>query len=208
MAETDGAGTKTRSQRAWAFLRRPSSVSWSALVAAGFVVGILFWGGFNWGLELTDTEPFCISCHEMRDNVYQELQGTVHWANRSGVRATCPDCHVPRPWIYKIKRKIEASHEVLHKILGTIDTPEKFEAHRLELAERVWATMKSTDSRECRNCHAVQSMDPHKQSAAAQIMTEAMKNGLTCIDCHKGIAHHLPKQPDDTDQPGQPEKKT
>jgi nitrate/TMAO reductase-like tetraheme cytochrome c subunit len=51
-------------------------------------------------------------------------------------------------------------------------------------------------------------MDPHKQSAAAQIMPEAMKNGLTCIDCHKGIAHHLPKQPDDTEQPGQPEKKT
>jgi cytochrome c-type protein NapC len=208
MAETDGAGTKVRWRRVWAFLKRPSSMPWSGLAVAGFVVGILFWGGFNWGLELTDTEPFCISCHEMRDNVYQELQGTVHWANRSGVRATCPDCHVPRPWIYKIKRKIEASHEVLHKILGTIDTPEKFEAHRLELAERVWATMKSTDSRECRNCHAVQSMDPHKQSAAAQIMPEAMKNGLTCIDCHKGIAHHLPKQPDDTEQPGQPEKKT
>jgi cytochrome c-type protein NapC len=208
MAETDGAGTKTRWQRVWAFFKRPSSMSWSALVVAGFAVGILFWGGFNWALELTNTEAFCISCHEMRDNVYQELQGTIHWANRSGVRATCPDCHVPHPWIYKIKRKIEASNEVFHKILGTIDTREKFEAHRLELAEHVWATMKSTDSRECRNCHAIQSMDPHKQSAAAQIMPEAMKNGLTCIDCHKGIAHHLPKQPDDTDQPDQPEKKS
>jgi cytochrome c-type protein NapC len=208
MAETDGAGTKTRWQRIWAFLKRPSSMSWSALVVAGFAVGILFWGGFNWALELTNTEAFCISCHEMRDNVYQELQGTIHWANRSGVRATCPDCHVPHPWIYKIKRKIEASNEVFHKILGAIDTREKFEAHRLELAEHVWATMKSTDSRECRNCHAIQSMDPHKQSAAAQIMPEAMKNGLTCIDCHKGIAHHLPKQPDDTDQPDQPEKKS
>jgi cytochrome c-type protein NapC len=208
MAETDGAGTKTRLQRVWAFFKRPSSMSWSALVVAGFAGGILYWGGFNWALELANTESFCISCHEMRDNVYQELQGTVHWANRSGVRATCPDCHVPHPWIYKIARKIEASNEVLHKILGTIDTPEKFEAHRLELAEHVWATMKSTDSRECRNCHAVESMDPHKQSAAAQIMPEAMKNGLTCIDCHKGIAHHLPKQPGDTDQPGQPEKKT
>lgn len=208
MAETDGAGTKTRLQRVWAFFKRPSSMSWSALVVAGFAGGILFWGGFNWALELANTESFCISCHEMRDNVYQELQGTVHWANRSGVRATCPDCHVPHSWIYKIARKIAASNEVLHKILGTIDTPEKFEAHRLELAEHVWATMKSTDSRECRNCHAVESMDPHKQSAAAQIMPEAMKNGLTCIDCHKGIAHHLPKQPDDTDQPGQPEKKT
>ena len=131
-------------------------MAWSSLVIAGVVVGIVFWGGFNWALELTNTESFCISCHEMRDNVYQELKGTIHWANRSGVRATCPDCHVPHPWIYKIRRKIQASNEVLHKILGTIDTREKFEAHRLELAQHVWDTMKSTDSRECRNCHAVE----------------------------------------------------
>ena len=188
-------------KRAWSSLWRPSSMAWSVLVAAGVVIGVLFWGGFNWALELTNTESFCISCHEMRDNVYQELKHTIHWANRSGVRATCPDCHVPHPWVYKIRRKIEASNEVLHKILGTIDTREKFEAHRLELAEHVWAAMKSTDSRECRNCHAVESMDAHKQSAAAQIMPEAIKNGATCIDCHKGIAHQLPKDPDDTDEP-------
>jgi cytochrome c-type protein NapC len=175
-------------------------MAWSSLFIAGGVAGILFWGGFNWALELTNTEAFCVSCHEMRDNVYQELQQTIHWKNRSGVRAICSDCHVPKPWIYKIKRKIEASNEVLHKILGTIDTKEKFEAHRLELAQHVWATMKATDSRECRNCHAVESMDPHKQSAAAQMMPEAIKAGATCIDCHKGIAHHLPKEPAESDE--------
>jgi nitrate/TMAO reductase-like tetraheme cytochrome c subunit len=212
MPESGGAdknaGTKTRFQRLWAFFKRPSSMSWSVLVVAGVVAGIVLWGGFNWALELTNTEAFCVSCHEMRDNVYQELQQTIHWKNRSGVRAICSDCHVPKPWIYKIKRKIEASNEVLHKILGTIGTREKFEAHRLELAQHVWATMKATDSRECRNCHSVESMDPHKQSAAAQMMPEAIKNGATCIDCHKGIAHKLPKDPDDVDEPAEPEKKT
>jgi cytochrome c-type protein NapC len=201
MAQSEGAGARTRFQRVWAFFKSPSSMSWSVLVAAGVVAGIVFWGGFNWALELTNTEAFCISCHEMRNTVYQELQSTVHWANRSGVRATCPDCHVPHPWVYKIKRKIEASNEVLHKILGTIDTKEKFEAHRLELAQHVWATMKATDSRECRNCHAVQSMDPHKQTEAARIMPEAIKAGLTCIDCHKGIAHHLPAEPAESQEP-------
>jgi len=186
-------------KRIWCFLGRPSSLAWTIVAAGGFVVGIMFWGGFNWAVELTNTETFCISCHEMRDNVYPELQKTIHWANRSGVRATCPDCHVPHPWIYKIKRKIQASNELFHKILGTIDTREKFEAHRLELAEHVWAAMKSTDSRECRNCHAVRSMDSHKQKPeAAQTMQEGFKAGLTCIDCHKGIAHQLPKDPDDT----------
>jgi len=199
MTESDGTGARTRLQRAWAFFRRPSSLSWSVLVAAGIVAGVVLWGGFNWALELTNNEAFCISCHEMRDNVYPELQQTIHWKNRSGVRAICSDCHVPRPWIYKIKRKIEASNEVLHKILGT---REKFEAHRLELAQHVWATMKATDSRECRNCHAVESMDPHKQSAAAQVMPEAIKAGATCIDCHKGIAHHLPAEPAETEETG------
>jgi cytochrome c-type protein NapC len=200
MTNVDNNQSVGRFKRIWSFLKRPSSMAWTVIAAGGFVVGIAFWGGFNWALELTNTEAFCISCHEMRDNVYPELQKTIHWSNRSGVRATCPDCHVPHPWIYKIKRKIEASNEVLHKILGTIDTREKFEAHRLELAEHVWATMKSTDSRECRNCHSVHSMDPNKQKPeASKAMQEGFKAGLTCIDCHKGIAHQLPEDPDEPD---------
>jgi cytochrome c-type protein NapC len=160
------------------------------LLIAGIGVGVVGWGGFNWALELTNTEQFCISCHEMRDNVYQELQKTIHWSNRTGVRATCPDCHVPRPWIYKIIRKIQASNEVYHKIMGTVATPELFDAKRLELAKDVWAAMKSTDSRECRNCHAMQSMDLARQQPRARGSHEsAMKDGNTCIDCHKGIAH-------------------
>jgi cytochrome c-type protein NapC len=154
------------------------------------VIGVILWGGFNWGMEATNTEPFCITCHEMKDNVYKEYVGTIHDANRSGVKATCPDCHVPRPWLHKMKRKIQASNEVLHKILGTVDTPEKFEAHRLTMARRVWKAMKDTDSRECRNCHDWDTMDPSKQQARARNQHKfAMENGNTCIDCHKGIAH-------------------
>jgi nitrate/TMAO reductase-like tetraheme cytochrome c subunit len=189
--------------RWWAFVSRPSArLSLGVLFVAGGVSGVLFWGGFNWAMESTNSMEFCISCHEMRDNVYKELQETIHFKNRSGVTAICSDCHVPHAWFYKIRRKIQASNEVLHKILGTIDTPEKFEAHRLELAQHVWDTMKSSNSRECRNCHSVEHMDPKKQSAAAVAanMPEAVKKGLTCIDCHKGIAHHLPKFPDE-DEP-------
>ena len=50
---------------------------------------------FNTALELTNTEKFCTGCHEMRDNVFAELKTTIHYTNRSGVRASCPDCHVP-----------------------------------------------------------------------------------------------------------------
>nr|CRH05590.1 Denitrification system component nirT [Candidatus Magnetococcus massalia] len=170
------------------------------LKAAGFVaggvlfaLGILFWGGFHWAMELSNTEEFCISCHEMRDNVYAEYQNSVHYANGSGVRATCPDCHVPKEWLYKIRRKIQASNELYHWALGTVDTPEKFDEHRLTMARRVWSTMKETDSRECRNCHDFQSMDFTKQGIRAfNTHQKGFNQGKTCIDCHKGIAHALP----------------
>ena len=155
------------------------------------IVGVIFWGGFNTAMEVTNTLDFCISCHEMEENVYREYQKTVHYTNRSGVRATCSDCHVPRPWIHKVIRKIEASNEVFHKILGTIDTPEKFDAKRLHLAKNVWRAMKSTDSRECRNCHDFDSMKPEDQKKRSRKQhAAAMEDGNTCIDCHKGIAHN------------------
>ena len=170
------------------------------LIVIGIVAGILLWGGFNTAMEATNTESFCISCHEMEQAVYQELQDTIHFSNRTGVRATCPDCHVPKPWIHKIIRKIKASNEVYHKILGTIDTPEKFEAKRLELAQNVWKAMKESDSRECRNCHDFDSMDFDRQeSRSADRHDEAIENGYTCIDCHKGIAHSLPEGYDPSD---------
>ena len=174
----------------WARLRRPSKKSLGGLLAVGFVVGVLFWGGFNTAMEATNTEKFCISCHEMYDNVYQEYKETIHYNNRTGVRAVCSDCHVPKDWTYKMIRKIQASREVWGKITGTIDTPEKFEAKRLTLARREWARMKANDSRECRNCHSFESMNKESQKQRARKQHEnAQEDGMTCIDCHKGIAH-------------------
>lgn len=154
------------------------------------IVGVIFWGGFNTAMEMTNTLDFCISCHEMEENVYQEYTKTVHFTNRSGVRATCSDCHVPDPWVHKVVRKVQASNELLHKALGTIDTPEKFNENRLRMAKNVWAAMKATDSRECRNCHDFNSMNPEDQKKRSRKQhINGMQAGNTCIDCHKGIAH-------------------
>ena len=179
----------------WQRVRSPSAtISILTLVVAGFAAGILFWGGFNTIVEATNTESFCISCHEMRDNVYAEYKNTIHYTNRTGVRAVCSDCHVPKQWGPKMLRKVQASRELYGKVVGTIDTREKFEAKRLQLAEREWARMKANDSLECRNCHSCQSMDPEKQKPRARKAHElAVKNNESCIDCHKGIAHHKPK---------------
>ncbi|AWI53516.1 cytochrome C [Aquabacterium olei] len=182
-------------RRYFTVLGRPSRyISLGVLTVAGFVAGVLFWGGFNTALELTNTEKFCIGCHEMRSNVYAELQGTIHFTNRSGVRAKCSDCHVPHNWTDKMARKMQASKEVWGKVFGTIDTPEKFAAMRRQLAENEWKRMKANDSLECRNCHEFDYMDFTRQSKrAADAHSTYLANGeKTCIDCHKGIAHRLP----------------
>ena len=178
----------------WATLRKPTSkYSLGGILVFGIIAGIILWGGFNTAMEISNTETFCISCHEMEENVYVEYQNTIHYNNRSGVRATCPDCHVPKEWHWKVLRKIKATNELYHKALGSINTPEKFEAKRLKLARNVWREMKATDSRECRNCHEYDSMDYVKQGRrAVNNHVKGFDEGKTCIDCHKGIAHSLP----------------
>jgi len=193
----------SNSKSLWQKLRSPSArYSLLTLLGGGFIAGIIFWGGFNTVMEATNQLEFCISCHEMRDNVYQEYKKTIHYSNRTGVRAICSDCHVPKDWVHKMKRKIQASGEVWGKIVGTIDTPEKFEAKRAELAGHEWERMKSSNSRECRNCHNYDGMDPEKQDKSAvkkHAMAAKPDSGKTCIDCHKGIAHNLPKGAEDKD---------
>lgn len=158
-----------------------------------FLLGIIFWGGFNTALEMTNKEQFCLGCHEMADNVFPEYQETVHYTNRSGVRATCPDCHVPHEWGPKMIRKIQASKEVWGKLTGSINTREKFLEHRIVLAQNEWKRMKANNSQECRNCHNYEYFDYMEQNRrSANAHQKGLSSGMTCIDCHKGIAHHLP----------------
>ena len=168
MAEVDPNAPAWR--RAWRGLWRPS-VRWSvaSLLLIGVVLGIILWGGFHTVLEATNTLAFCAnSCPEMTDNVYAEYKETIHYQNRTGVRAICSDCHVPKEWGYKVLRKIKASGELYGHFIGEIDTKEKFEKNRMRLASNEWRNMKATDSRECRNCHSFTAMQKTKQRPRAQ----------------------------------------
>ena len=172
-----------------------------SLVVAGILIGIFSWTGLHSAVEVTNSLEFCISCHEL-DQVYAEYRQSPHYKNAAGVRAVCADCHVPKSWWPKMKRKVQAANDLYNKVRGSIDTREKFEAKRLQLAERVWQRMRESDSRECRSCHSFEYMDFHKQRrrSAEKMQKVVDKNtGETCIDCHKGIAHKLPEEYDEDD---------
>jgi cytochrome c-type protein NapC len=166
------------------------------VLLAGFGVAIVGLGVMGTTLVYTSSEEFCAnSCHEMTTNVAMEYRNTVHDKNRTGVRATCPDCHVPHAPIPLYIRKMGAVNDLWgHLVTHSIDTRAKFEAKRQQLAERVWIYMKGNDSRECRHCHNAAKMDSDKQSEKAQLRhARAKREKLTCIDCHFAIAHYEPQ---------------
>ncbi|CAN4269622.1 TorC Nitrate/TMAO reductases, membrane-bound tetraheme cytochrome c subunit [Methylophilaceae bacterium] len=172
------------------------SKSWFIGIGIGLILlagGLVFAAG-KAAIDKTNTLEFCISCHEMKDNNFEEYKTTIHAKNRTGVKAICSDCHVPHGFVDTAKRKVMAVNDIYHHLIGTEDTKEKFEAHRLVLAKKVWKHMKETDSAECRNCHDVKTMDPEQQGPTARKQHQKIGvNGKTCIDCHYGIAHHEPK---------------
>lgn len=163
----------------------------AGIVVLGFVFLV---GGFSTALEATNSLEFCVSCHSMNTN-FKEYKESVHYSNKSGVRAECSDCHVPKKdWFAKMYRKVIAAKDVWGEMTGVIDTPEKFEAHRMEMAKREWARMKESDSIGCRNCHSFTAMNIGEQAGLAQNKhATASSEGKTCIDCHKGIAHNMPR---------------
>ncbi|MGB9194291.1 MAG: NapC/NirT family cytochrome c, partial [Azonexus sp.] len=172
-------------------LLNPPKCSMLQMIVIGVFGGIIIWGGLNMGMEYTNHSEFCTSCHEMTIP-FEELKKTVHFKNRSGATAQCADCHVassktPTDYMFKSFQKIMAARDVIGHIKGTIDTPEKYEAYRLTMAERVWERMIQRDSKECRNCHRFESMDTEKQKDRSVVKHEgAIEDGKTCIECHKG----------------------
>lgn len=163
----------------------------------GLFAGALAFGSVGSFMVYANSEQFCANaCHEM-NQLQKEHKGTVHDVNRSGVRATCNDCHVPHAYIPNYLAKLGLWSDVWgHFVTRSINTPEKFEAKRYELAKRVWLDMKKNDSRECRHCHTTAKMNPDKQSEKALRRHEkGRQDGLTCIDCHFAMSHKEPDGP-------------
>ena len=159
------------------------------VLALGVVVGIVGVLAFDWTMHATNTDEFCTSCHGL-SIAQEQLMKTSHYINRSGMVASCSDCHVPKEFVPKMVRKVEAVREVWGSIQGVIDTPEKYAAHAPAMKEREIARLKANDSQECRNCHQTEHMLSVIQSSKAQRFHRALKNNRrTCIDCHAGIAH-------------------
>ncbi|HFD4652711.1 TPA: NapC/NirT family cytochrome c [Vibrio parahaemolyticus] len=159
-----------------------------------FILGGAALSVFHFGMDYTNRNEFCYSCHIGMDTIVEEYQASPHFKNAQGViAATCSDCHVPREFFAKIALKIGATADVYHKLMGDI-TLDNFEAeHRPRLAAEVTQQFIENKSKQCRYCHSVDKMDFEAQGRTVARRHQMMESrDQSCIDCHAGIAHHLP----------------
>lgn len=164
------------------------------LLAIGAVIGAGGLFATQKTLDYTSTDEFCTSCHSLSVPT-EEWMGTLHYANATGIRAGCQDCHIPHEgWEY-LTTKIGGLKDVYAEFMGTIPDAEAFEANRARLAQVVWDKLEANDSATCRSCHNVDAWDFYSQSdRAAEQHRSMLESGGTCIDCHRGIAHFPPEQ--------------
>lgn len=181
----------------WKRLTSPSA-RWSvlSLLVIGLVVGAGAVIGTQVMVAATGTNDFCGgACHSMQW-VAAEYKQSVHYANRTGVRAECHDCHIPHTYpallFYKAKAGIK---DAIGEVRGVISTREKFEKERLRMAQHVWDEYKETKAANCRVCHIFTPDTLAKQQEMVRPMHQTVLEGAAvCTDCHKGIAHAAPKE--------------
>jgi len=183
----------------WRRLWSPPKSRWRLGIPLGgllmLLAGAVGLGGMNWVVHETSRTEFCFACHSHQSFIRPEYEASSHFKNGAGVRAGCADCHLPHDnWFELMYTKALVSADVLGEMAGKISTAEKYEAHRGEMAQKVWKQMLGNDSKFCRSCHSFDAMNLQAQGRMPSRMhSQAMKSGKTCIECHRGIVHALPE---------------
>lgn len=160
-----------------------------------FALGAAALGGANYVLHQTSKNEFCYLCHSHEAFIKPEYEASTHFSNLSGVRAGCGDCHLPHDnWFELVWTKAVVSLDIIPELAGKLDTAEKYEEHRTEMATSVWRQFRENDSKFCRSCHSIDAMDLESQERrTARQHSRAEERGETCIDCHYGIVHVVPE---------------
>jgi nitrate/TMAO reductase-like tetraheme cytochrome c subunit len=184
-------------KRFFRWLFSPSArLSVIALLLIGLVLGAGAVISTQVAVAMTGTNEFCgTACHSHAKFVYPEHKESLHYSNRTGVRATCGDCHIPHDYPAKLLYKANAGiRDAFAEFGGVISTQEKFEKERWRMANHVWDEMRANNSANCRTCHVPSAMA--NQSSRAQRSHKRFFAGeKTCIDCHTGVAHKEPEEP-------------
>lgn len=131
------------------------------IALGGVVVGMLVLAGLAWGMRMTDSRPFCSTCHIMGP------EAVTHKLS-SHANLTCNECHAPAALLPKLPFKaMEGTRDFYYNTLGTVELP-------------IIAGVATKDvvNANCKACHAMTNLD-----------VASMEAKPYCTDCHRGVQH-------------------
>ncbi len=151
--------------------------------AAGLAFAIVSFLVINVAMKPLSSSKFCgTTCHEMEE-AYRSWELSAHYANDSGNRIECIDCHLPpkdKYFTHLIAKGYEGAKDGYMHFFGAEYDGEKTRARVLE---------KLPNSR-CIRCHSNLLVKP--SSPAAMMAHKAMLNPaegeqLRCLECHESL---------------------
>lgn len=159
-------------------------------IALALTIGIIVGAPL---LDYTDkffsSDTFCATgCHVMEATVTQELHQSSHWKRKSGVRASCGDCHISEDLLPAMIDHIFGLSDLYAFTIRGIRSPEEFEKIRAASAKRVRLEMVLNGSKNCRKCHIEDAIQPERRRGQKQ-HREAQEANISCIACHYNLVH-------------------
>ncbi|WP_275098138.1 NapC/NirT family cytochrome c [Sedimenticola hydrogenitrophicus] len=168
------------------FFEKPLNGLLAGVVVAA-VLSLSFVVAEELNVRASSTE-FCISCHSMGAYVYEEFKQSKHYNTASGVRPQCGDCHVSKRFWPAVWDHIMGTEDLIGEYSHDWSRPEVFEEKRPAMAEKVRMQMLNNDSKNCRECHVWEAVQP-KRKRGQRAHKAAIEEGKTCIACHYNLVH-------------------
>jgi len=148
------------------------------VLGVGLLAGLITLASTGTFMVYANSEKFCATaCHEMT-YMAAEYKDTIHDKNRTGVRATCNDCHVPhdnpiRKYIFK------AMDGTRHSFMFTF---------RMEpQVIRIHDAGASVVQENCIRCHTHQTQNVKEKFVTLNEVNHG--GGKLCWDCHRETPH-------------------
>lgn len=133
---------------------------WLKIALGGVLAGVLLVGGAAYGMRITDSRPFCATCHMMQT-------AAVTHKNSTHAGLACNECHAPANLVSKLPFKAqEGLRDFVNNLSGAaISIPVSLET-------------KHVVNENCKLCHF-----PVNETVAS------MEAKPYCVDCHRSVAH-------------------
>ena len=170
------------------FVLTPRFSAFAVVVAlgVGVIVGVPTVEGVD---RYLSSDAFCASsCHFVEATVTKELHQSSHWTRKSGVRATCSDCHISENLLPAMWDHFVGMRDLYAFVFKGIRTVEDFEKVRFESANRVRLAMVAEGSKNCQKCHVMEAIKPERKRGQKQ-HAEAIQEKTACIACHYNLVH-------------------